>query len=53
MRYPAAKVVPTWVAAVGHREAWVPVSGPQQPNKGVQATPNSLRSCLAPALGRA
>ena len=27
--------------------------GPQQPNKGLQATPNSLRSCFAPALGRA
>ena len=26
---------------------------PQQPNKGLQATPSSLRSCLAPASGRA
>ena len=53
---PSRKVlwaVPTWVAAVGPREAWAPAAGPQPPNKGLQATPNSLRSCLAPALGRA
>jgi len=30
-----------------------PRVGPQQPNKGLQATPSSLRSCLAPASGRA
>ena len=53
MRYPAARVMPTGVAAVGHREAWAPASGPQPPNKGVQATANSLRSCLAAALGGA
>ena len=53
VRSPAARVVPTWVAAVGHREAWVPASGPQQPNKGLQETANSLRSCLATALGGA
>ena len=30
-----------------------PCIGPQQPNKGLQATANSVRSCLAPALRRA
>ena len=29
------------------------VGGTAGPNKGVQATANSLRSCLAPALGGA
>ena len=30
-----------------------PRVGTQQPNKGLQATPKSLRSCVASALGRA
>jgi hypothetical protein len=30
-----------------------PRVGAQQPNKGLQATGNSLRSCLAPAISRA
>jgi len=50
-QHPAARVGRAWVA--GRSPGWGTGVGLQPPNKGLQATGNSLRSSLAPALSRA
>ena len=43
-----------FLAAPGQQQEVVPVSVPESaPNHGVQATTNSLCSCVAPAIGGA
>ena len=46
-RHPTARMVPAWVAAVGHREARVPASGASNPTKACRRRlPASARASL-------
>ena len=54
---PAAQGVPTWVAAVGHREGRVPASVPSNPTRACRrpptaSAPSSLRLLAAPEAWR-
>ena len=53
LRHPAARVVPAWVAAVSHRDAWVPASVSSTPTRAcrrrwIASAPASLRLSTAP-----
>ena len=57
VRHPAARVVPAWGAAVGHREARAPASVPSHPTRAcrrrrIASAPTSLRLLAAPEAWR-